>query len=206
MRSHKELGAAVVAAALLAACGGSGSDAASERAATSTSTPTGTGDNGSGGQPGGAAGSQSGAPGAQNGQVGGTPGGPGGVAGGPGAKQGSAEPTETRPPTPLQATLAESCIAGGGRQTITITAPPESAAGYDSVYSDGRSGAEREGYYGGNKGTIMPASGSWTDTWVVASAAPSGQVQVNVQAIFTGYDVAQMTLTFLVVPAGSSCP
>lgn len=108
------------------------------------------------------------------------------------------------PPTPLEATLASPCVKVGGTQTITIRAPEGSGVGYDSYYADGKSGIS-EGFYGGNKGAVMPASGEWSDTWTVKVDAPPGKVRVLVQAIRLHNSVSQRELFFELVPALGTC-
>lgn len=114
-------------------------------------------------------------------------------------------PPEQQQPTPLQVTLEKSCVRAGGMQTITIKAPAGGAAGYDSYYADGKSGIS-DGFHGGNNGTVMPADGTWTDTWTVSPGAPSGKVKVIVQAVKMGFKATQQEHFYdLVGPAGT-CP
>lgn len=105
----------------------------------------------------------------------------------------------------VKASLAESCVRPGGRQSITILTRPDSAAGYDTVYSDGRSGIT-EGHYGGNGGGRVDESGSWSDTWVVSPHAPAGKVRVNVLAGHIDYGTAEATLFFAVADVTGNCP
>jgi hypothetical protein len=104
----------------------------------------------------------------------------------------------------VKATLAEACVRPGGGQSITILTRPGSGAGYDTVYSDGKSGM-MEGHYGGNFGGTVGDDGTWSDTWVVAPNAPPGKVQVNVIASNLDYGHAQTTLYFTVADPTGNC-
>jgi|SRR5688572_663449 len=104
----------------------------------------------------------------------------------------------------VKASLAESCVKPGGTQSITILTKPKSGTGYDTVYSDGKSGL-MEGHYGGNNGGQVGEDGKWSDTWVVAPHAPAGKVQVNVLANHVDYGAAQATLFFTVADVTGKC-
>jgi hypothetical protein len=105
----------------------------------------------------------------------------------------------------VTATLAEKCVVPGGKQSITMQAPPGSAAGYDSYYSDGKSGVQ-EGFYGGNNGTTMGDSGTWSDTWVVGVGAPRGRVRVQVAGVDPSGHRGHLELNYTVIAAGEACP
>lgn len=140
---------------------------------------------------------------------------PGAATGGSGGSKGAdgskaAAPTTTvpeapKPPLPLEASLEKSCVKAGGEQTITISVPHKSAFAYNSFYPDGKSGID-EGFYGGNKGSLMPAQGTWTDTWVIAPQAPPGTVRVHVQAVHMEYSSAEKDITFELVGPTGVCP
>jgi hypothetical protein len=129
----------------------------------------------------------------------------------PGAKGAAASPGTTvpeaeKPPVPIEASLAAGCIKAGETQAITIRAPASAAVGYNSYYPDGKSGADAgDGFYGGNFGTVMPASGTWSDTWVVAANAPSGKVRVLVQGVHKDHSYAEKEVFFEVVSSGGRC-
>lgn len=118
---------------------------------------------------------------------------------------GTTATTEAREPAPLEVTVAKPCIKAGERQTITIQALPHSAVVYDSYYSDGKSGIS-EGFYGGNNGAVVPDSGTWTDTWVVAPHAPAGNVRVI--TMVSSYRKSRTTVDryYRLVSPTESCP
>jgi hypothetical protein len=104
----------------------------------------------------------------------------------------------------MKASLAESCVRPGGTQTITVLIRPKSGVGYDTVYSDGKSGM-MEGHYGGNFGGIVDESGKWSHSWVITPNAPAGKVQVNVLGGHMDYGHAQATLYFTVAGTVGRC-
>lgn len=110
-----------------------------------------------------------------------------------------------KPPMPFEVTLAGACVKAGGQQTITFKAPHKSAVVYDNRYPDGKSGLS-EGFYGGNKGSLVPADGTWTDTWTIAPHAPAGQVTVLTQGVHLDYSSAEKELTFTLVGPTGTCP
>jgi hypothetical protein len=106
-------------------------------------------------------------------------------------------------PTPLEVTLAHECVKAGGTQTITIKTAPKGGAGYDSYYSDGKSGTSKD-FYGGNKASVIDDTGTWSDTWTISPHAPAGPVKVVVQAARIGYKASTTERFFnLVTPAGT---
>lgn len=107
-------------------------------------------------------------------------------------------------PLPATVQLRETCVPPGGKQTITIRTEPKSAAGYDSVYSDGKSGI-MEGFYGGNNGGYADDKGVYTDTWVVGANAPAGKVTVRVMAGQQGFRHFEGETSFTVGDALGRC-
>lgn len=81
-------------------------------------------------------------------------------------------------PAPVTATLASDCVRRGGAQTLTIRGPAEMFISFDAQYSDGEDGRK----YGGWGTGQIPPSGTYTSHWVVAPAAPTGEVTVWVAA------------------------
>lgn len=104
----------------------------------------------------------------------------------------------------ISAELASECVRPGGTQTITITTLPASGVGYDSVYSDGRSGA-MEGFYGGNAGGFTDPEGTFTHAWVVGANAPAGEVIVRVLGTHTEGGFGETRAYFTVSNALGTC-
>ena len=205
---RKLLGAPLLAAMVaLAACGGGDDkEAAKDDSSTSTAVTEPGGAAPGDGATGGAGGPATSAPGSGAGAGAGAQGGSGSTApsspGGQSSTASTAAPGET-PPTPLEFTLGSPCIRAGSEQTITIKAPAGGGVGYDSYYSDGKSGISKD-FYGGNAGKVMPESGSWTDTWRVSATAPPGKVKVLVQAVKMGMKATTQEQFYdLVGPTGS---
>lgn len=107
-------------------------------------------------------------------------GGGAGADGKPGAK--ASEVDTTTLTMEISAELKETCVRPGGLQTITVHAPHTSAVGYDTYYSDGKSGLH-EGFHGGNMVGWTDETDSWSHTWTVAATAPPGRAVVVVMAI-----------------------
>lgn len=105
---------------------------------------------------------------------------------------------------PISAELKESCVRPGGSQTITIRARTASGVGYDSVYSDGKSGA-MEGHYGGNAGGYTDDKNTFTSTWVISAAAPAGPVLVRVLGTHEEDGLGQTEAHFSVADALGKC-
>jgi hypothetical protein len=85
-------------------------------------------------------------------------------------------------PLPIEARLDDPCVKRGGRLLLLVKAPPEAAIAFQAVYSDGRAGTEEPmgAGYGGNGKGYSPATGEWTDTWLVSLDAPVGRGRVDV--------------------------
>jgi hypothetical protein len=98
--------------------------------------------------------------------------------------------------------MASPCVAVGDRQAITITAPPGASVAYQAVYADGKGGLS-PGYYGGNKGGVAGADGTFHDQWVVGPGAPAGPVAVTVVAVSGGQRAS--TSTSFAVAGGTGC-
>jgi hypothetical protein len=185
--------AALCALVVLGGCGDSKGENASSSRPTTTTTAGG---------------------GATTSTVAGVGSGPGGGTGGngsgtaqPGATVGPAapgSPTTTAPPLTLGVTLKNACVRPGTSQTIIISAPPQSAVGYDAVYSDGKSGLQ-PGHYGGNNGGHTDNGGKWGDTWVVAANAPAGPVRVDSVGASSDGRVGQRQDYFKVSDATGRC-
>jgi hypothetical protein len=114
-------------------------------------------------------------------------------------------PTNPDKRLPMTAVLDQKCVPRGTKQGITIRTEPNAAVGYDSVYPDGHSGADKEGFYGGNNGSIVPASGEWKDTWLITANAPPGEVIVRVLGTNNdGYN-AYLELHFKLTASPTEC-
>lgn len=184
-------------AVMLGACGGNGDDsttAAAERATTTTSSVA-----AAGGGTGGAS-----DPGASRGSGSASGGAAGQAGGGQGAAAGGTAAASSKPPLELGVKLQNACVRPGTSQTITITAPPESAVGYDAVYADGKSGLV-PGHYGGNKAGHTDGTSTWADTWVVAPNAPAGPVRVDSVGVSRDGRTGQRQDSFKVSDATGRC-
>ena len=104
----------------------------------------------------------------------------------------------------ITAEVKEACVRPGGSQTITIRARLASGVGYDSVYSDGKSGM-MEGHYGGNFGGIVDDTGTWKHTWTVGPNAPAGPVLVRVLGTHEDDGMGQTEAHFSVANALGKC-
>lgn len=105
---------------------------------------------------------------------------------------------------PISAELAETCVRPGGSQSITIKAEPASGVGFDSVYSDGKSGM-MEGFYGGNAGGFSDEEGTFVATWVVGANAPEGPVIVRVLGTHVDAGFGETRAYFAVSNALGTC-
>ncbi|MDQ3757652.1 MAG: hypothetical protein M3394_07375 [Actinomycetota bacterium] len=214
------VGLAIAVALASGGCGGSSDakdrDATEANGGTTTSSVIESGDTGdSGGGDAGAASSSgaSGSGGSSKGADGSKPaagatptttaaGGSGG--GGSKASTDPDDPEAGLPPLPMSIELSSSCVAPGGKQTITIRTESKAAAGYDAVYADGLGGID-PGHHGGNSGGYADDKGVYTDTFVVKPSAPAGRVTVRVMAGKEGFRHAEGETSFTVGNALGTC-
>jgi hypothetical protein len=196
--TYRKIAAASALVFVLGACGGGSGDGGSSKkddpSSSSTSSSVLTGSD---------AGTAAGGPG--DGTQATSGGQPVAGAGNGTGNGGGTTASRQKPPLPLKATLASTCVKAGGQQTIRIEAPHMSAIGYDSVYPDGKSGIS-EGFYGGSNGGHSPPEGQWTDTWTIAPHAPPGKVKVTVLGNHIDYEGVDFELVFDLVPLAGSCP
>ncbi|HEX2039384.1 MAG TPA: hypothetical protein VHF47_06585 [Acidimicrobiales bacterium] len=104
----------------------------------------------------------------------------------------------------IKVQLKETCVRPGATQTVTAWVPVGSGVGYDTTYSDGKSGI-MEGHYGGNSGGFPQDDGTYTDTFTVAATAPSGQAVVLVLASHQDDGLGEGRAVFAVSDALGRC-
>lgn len=104
----------------------------------------------------------------------------------------------------VTAEIADECVPPGGTQTITIHARPNSIVGYNTYYSDGKSGVN-EGFHGGNMVGGTEDGESWTNTWVVAATAPPGQAVVVVTGVNEVHGRGETGVVFVVADPLGLC-
>lgn len=107
---------------------------------------------------------------------------------------GSATPSASRPPLPLTASLAHSCVEPGHSQSLHVHTLPKAEVIYDSIYSDGHDGAV---YGGRGNGAQADAKGNYDSTWTILPTAPLGKVKVEVAAAGGNAQTASHELTFV---------
>jgi hypothetical protein len=104
----------------------------------------------------------------------------------------------------FEASIGKQCVAVGGTQSIEIKAPERSAAGFDSYYADGKSGAHPD-FYGGNSGANVDKSGVYRATWTIAPNAPPGIVTVRAVVMTPEGQSGHRRFDFRLVGLGKSC-
>lgn len=210
MRWARGAFAAVVVAVIAAACGGSTDNAKQQAASrdemqadspegsptTSTTgaegrntgkaggTATATGDGGS---------TSSGQPGSSP-----TPGTGGSTDNEP---DGSELPSE---PLPMSVELSSVCVRPGTPLTVTVKSAPQAAVGYDTTWSDGKTGWEA-GSRGGTANGTTDESGMWKKTAAIGADAPEGRAKMDVIGTDATGRFGRATVEFTVSDALGKC-
>lgn len=109
----------------------------------------------------------------------------------PGGKKKFPPPPELPGETtvPVDSAVTPVCIERGGTMTLELKTKPESAVGFQALYSDGKGGGPPPlgAGYGGNDKGFASKKGRFTATWVVSPDAPVGRGRVDV---VVGHDQA----------------
>jgi hypothetical protein len=77
-------------------------------------------------------------------------------------------------PARVTVSLGFSCVRPGAVQTITIRTTPGYYVAFDTQYADGKDGQKE----GGMGYTVMPANGTWAQTWTVSPSTAAGKATV----------------------------
>lgn len=103
--------------------------------------------------------------------------------GAPGAAPGGASPSTAPSPTQivLNATLAKTCVRPGETQTLTVKARPHMKVIVNTGYADRQEGSVHGGRFTHDQHT--DGTGLYTVSWTVALTAPHGEAATSVAAV-----------------------
>lgn len=104
----------------------------------------------------------------------------------------------------LKVTFSSSCVRPGKPQTIMVDMGHRGVVAFEATYSDGKKGGYPENY-GGNGGGSADETGRFESTWVVASKAPAGVVQMHVFALDGAKNYGDTQAQFHVADPSGRC-